>query len=200
MKELWNKKFSRDGLLYGENANDFIKENFTYIKKSGDILCLGEGEGRNAIFLAKNGLHVEALDASDIGLAKLEKRARINNLEVTTHLCLFDKFKNPKLYDGIICSYMHLLKNEQESMFRKITNLLKKDGFFIAEFFSIAQLNFQSGGPKNEDLLYDLQYVAKILSNLPCKIYKLSQEITYLNEGYGHNGEASVIRVVLQKT
>jgi len=200
MKELWNKKFSRDGLLYGESANDFIQENFTCIKKGGDILCLGEGEGRNAIFLAKNGLHVEALDPSDIGLAKLEKRARLNNLEISTHLCLFDKFKNQKLYDGVICSYMHLLKSEQEYMFRKITNLLKKDGFFIAEFFSIDQLNFQSGGPKNKDLLYDLQYVADILSNLPYKIYKLSQEITYLNEGYGHNGEASVIRIILQKT
>jgi len=200
MKDLWNKKFSGDGLLYGESANNFIKENFTHIKEDGDILCLGEGEGRNAIFLAKNGLHVEALDASDIGLAKLEKRARENSLKITTHLCLFDEFENQKLYDGVICSYMHLLKSEQGYMFAKITKLLKKDGFFIAEFFSTKQLNFQSGGPKNKDLLYDLKYVADILSNLPYKIYKLSQEITYLNEGHGHNGEASVIRIILQMT
>jgi len=199
MRELWNQKFSRDGLLYGENANDFIKENCMYIKKRGDVLCLGEGEGRNALFLAKKDLLVEALDASDVGLGKLEKRAKNNALEIVTHHYLFDKWKNKKLYDCVVCSYMHLPKKEQDYMFKKIINILKAGGYFIAEFFSTEQLNFQSGGPKDINLLYDLCYVKKILSTLDCKIFKLSQEIVDLSEGRGHNGEASVIRIIFQK-
>ena len=62
MQELWNKKYSRDGFLYGTNVNTFIKEHMHLIEKNSKVLCLGEGEGRNAIFLAKKGLHVEALD------------------------------------------------------------------------------------------------------------------------------------------
>jgi 2-polyprenyl-3-methyl-5-hydroxy-6-metoxy-1,4-benzoquinol methylase len=199
MRELWNQKFSREGLLYGENANDFIKENCIHTKKGGDVLCLGEGEGRNALFLAKEGLHVEALDASDVGLGKLEKRAGENALEIVTHHCLFDEWKNKKLYDCVVCSYMHLAKNEQAYMFKKIINILKTRGYFIAEFFSTEQLNFQSGGPRDINLLYDLCHVKKILSTLECKIFKLSQEIVDLSEGRGHNGEASVIRIIFQK-
>ncbi|WP_458700378.1 SAM-dependent methyltransferase [Sulfurospirillum sp. 1307] len=199
MQELWNGKFSRDGLLYGENPNKFIKENVDKFEKNSKILCLGEGEGRNAIFLAKKGLHVEALDASDVGLMKLQKRAQEENIAITIRHTLIENWQPALKYDAIVSSFMHLPKELQEEMLSKSVNALKKDGWFIAEFFSEEQLNFNSGGPKDKELLYNLNDLYTIVKELPCIIHKLSLEIIHLNEGKGHNGEASVIRLALQK-
>jgi hypothetical protein len=199
MQELWNKKFSRDGLLYGDEANSFIKDNSHFIKQNSRILCLGEGEGRNAIYFAKKGLHVEALDASDVGLQKLQKLALLNNVAITTRHTLMGHWQAHGRYDAIVSTFMHLPQDEQLDMFIKALDALKNEGFFIAEFFSIDQLNFSSGGPKDIDLLYNLRSIYELFSNLPCQIFKLSQEIVTLHEGKGHNGEASVIRMVIRK-
>ncbi|WP_024955069.1 SAM-dependent methyltransferase [Sulfurospirillum arcachonense] len=199
MQELWNEKFSRDGFLYGTEVNSFIKENEDIFKKDFKVLCLGEGEGRNAIFLAKKGLHVEALDASDIGLKKLQKRSLEENVAITIRHTLLENWQPHGKYDVILSTYTHVDQNEQTDMFVKVLDGLKSGGFFIAEFFSIDQLHFESGGPKDIELLYDLGNLYQLFFNLPCTIYKLSQEIIELKEGKGHNGEASVIRIILKR-
>ncbi len=199
MQELWNSKFSRDGFLYGIEPNSFIKDNSHLIEKNSKVLCLGEGEGRNALFLAKQGLHVEALDASDIGLKKLQKRALDENCAITVRHTLIENWQALHKYDAIISSFMHLERNEQKDMFIKAIGALKENGYFIAELFSVDQINFLSGGPKDTNLLYELDELYKLFESLPCTIHKLSQEIVTLNEGNGHKGEASVIKIILKR-
>jgi len=199
VQELWNSKFSRDGFLYGTEVNNFIKESSHLFQKNATILCLGEGEGRNALFLAKKGLHVEALDASDVGLKKLQKRALEENTPVTIRHTLLENWQPVKRYDAIVSSFTHLSKDDQKEMFIKSIDALKRNGYFIAEFFSVDQINFLSGGPKDTNLLYQIDDLYKLFSTLPCTIHKLSQEIVTLNEGKGHNGEASVIRIILKR-
>jgi len=199
MQELWNNKFSRDGFLYGTKPNSFIEQNSNILEKNSTVLCLGEGEGRNALFLAKQGFEVEALDASDVGLKKLQKRALEENVAITIRHTLIENWQPIKKYDAIVSTFMHLPRNMQKEMFIKALDALKENGYFIAEFFSIDQLNFLSGGPKDENLLYQLDNFYKLFSSLPCTIHKLSQEIIELEEGKGHKGEASVIRIILRR-
>ena len=199
MQELWNNKFSRDGFLYGTKPNIFIEQNSDILEKNSTVLCLGEGEGRNALFLAKQGFDVEALDASDVGLKKLQKRALEENVAITIRHTLIENWQPIRKYDTIVSTFMHLPRQMQKEMFIKALDALKENGYFIAEFFSIDQLNFLSGGPKDEDLLYQLDDLYKLFSSLPCTIHKLSQEIIELDEGKGHKGEASVIRIVLRR-
>jgi len=199
VQEVWNQKFNREDFLYGENPNEFIKENSSFFKPKSRILCLGEGEGRNALYLAKQGFRVEALDASDIGLQKLQKKALEEGLAITIRHTLIENWNPQGFYGGIICSYMHLPKSEQKDMLLKAFLALEKDGFFIAELFSTHQPKYNHFGPKEQELLYDLKDLYGIFSNLPCKIYKLSQEIITLDEGMGHKGEASALRIIIKK-
>jgi len=199
MQELWNTKFSRSGFLYGKEVNNFIEQNSSLIGQNTIVLCLGEGEGRNAIFLAKKGCQVEALDASDIGLQKLQKRALEEDLAITIRHTLLENWQPARKYDVILSTFTHLHKKQQKEMFVKALDGLKDGGYFIAEFFSVDQINFKSGGPKDINLLYQLDEVYGFLKILPCTIHKLSQEIVTLHEGKGHNGKASVIRIIIQK-
>jgi len=199
MQEIWNNKFSRDGFLYGEEVNNFIKETSHLLEKNATVLCLGEGEGRNAIYLAKKGLHVEALDASDVGLKKLQKKSLEENVAITIRHTLLENWQPAKKYDAIISTFTHLPRVIQKEMFVKSIETLKEDGYFIAEFFSVDQINFSSGGPKDTNLLYQIDDLYSLFATLPCTIYKLSQEIVTLQEGKGHNGKASVVRIILKR-
>lgn len=195
-QEFWNGKFSKADYFYGINPNDFLASNIELLKNHQELLCLGEGEGRNAIFFAKNGFEVSAIDASNLGLEKLQNRAIQEKLDIKTICMDLNFWETDEKYDVIVASYLHMYKDEREELFKKIEESLNKNGYFIAEFFSTKQLSFNSGGPKDLDLLYSLEDFQNYF-NL-CK-KKITEEIVVLDEGIGHQGEACVIRVVIQK-
>ena len=195
-KEFWNNKFSKVDYFYGINPNEFLASNIGLLNNHKKLLCLGEGEGRNAIFFAKNGFEVSAIDASDLGLEKLQNRAVEEKLDIKTVCMDLNFWKAEEKYDVIMASYLHLLREERERLFEKIEEALNINGYFIAEFFSTKQLSYNSGGPKDLDLLYSVENFSNHF-NL-CK-KNITEEIVVLDEGIGHQGEACVIRVVIQK-
>lgn len=200
MQEVWNTKFQGETRLYGDTPNNFIYDNFELLQHAKTVMCLGEGEGRNAIFLAEKGLEVEALDASDVGLFKLRKWAKEHYLFIKIRHTLIEYWQPEPAYDAVICTYLHLYKKDQKMLFEKALKALHVNGIFIAELFSESQINFTSGGPKNIALLYDFNDVLDIVKGLACEVIKLSQEVVMLNEGELHQGRGSVIRIILKKT
>lgn len=192
----WNGKFSKADYFYGTKPNEFLASKIELIKNKKKLLCLGEGEGRNALFFAKNGFEVSAIDASDVGLAKLDLKSKEENLEIKTFCMDLNHWKADENYDVIVASYLHMFKDERKNLFEKIENSLYSNGYFIGEFFSTKQLTYNSGGPKDLELLYTIEDFENHF--LFCK-KELIEEIVTLDEGIGHQGEACVIRVVIQK-
>lgn len=199
MQALWNAKFQGDSFIYGEDPNAFILENEALLLPCKCILCLGEGEGRNALYLAEKGMTVEAMDASDVGLFKLRASAKARYVEVKLRHTILAYWNPTPSYGAVVCTYLHVPKNEQKVLFEKALSALEEGGIFIAELFSESQKSFHSGGPKELDLLYNINTITETIKSLPCAILKLSQEIVVLNEGEKHQGRASVIRVILKK-
>ena len=195
-KEFWNNKFSKTNYFYGINPNEFLASKIELFNNHKKFLCLGEGEGRNAIFFAQNGFEVSAIDASNLGLEKLQNRAIEEKLDIKTTCMDLTFWKVLEKYDVIVASYLHMYKDEREELFKKIEDSLNTNGYFIAEFFSTKQLSFNSGGPKDLDLLYSLEDFSNYFNS--CK-KNITEEIVILDEGIGHQGEACVIRVVIQK-
>ena len=195
-QEFWNGKFSKADYFYGINPNDFLASNIELLKNHQKLLCLGEGEGRNAIFFAKNGFEVSAIDASNLGLEKLQNRAIQEKLDIKTICMDLNFWETDEKYDVIVASYLHMYKNERENLFEKIENSLNSNAYFVGEFFSTKQLTYNSGGPKDLDLLYTIE---DFLNHFTLCKKNISEEIVTLDEGIGHQGEACVIRVVIQK-
>ena len=195
-KEFWNGKFSKADYFYGTKPNEFLASQLELLKNHKTLLCLGEGEGRNAMFFAKNGFEVVAIDASDVGLEKLDSKSKEENLEIKTICMDLNHWEAKEKYDVIVASYLHMYENERAELFKKIEDSLAKDGYFIGEFFSKKQLSYESGGPKDLDLLYSTEDFTR--SFLNCE-KNLTEEIVTLDEGIGHQGIACVIRVVIKK-
>jgi len=197
--ELWDKKFSREGYFYGFEPNAFIASKTDLFAPQGEVLCLGEGEGRNAVHLASKGFNVTALDASPIGISKALMMATNRSVSFQVELLDLQQWEPTKKYDAVVTSYLHLEDPLRTQAFRKALQTLKTDGYFIGEFFSLNQIPRESGGPKKPELLYTLASLESIFSTQACEIIHLQEEDVLLDEGNGHQGDALVIRVIVKK-
>jgi len=199
MGKLWDMKFSREGYLYGLNPNAYLVSKKDMVPKGGEILFLGEGEGRNACYFAKEGFNCTALDASPLGLAKAGKLA--DEMEVVVNLQLQDlgHWKADKKYDAVMASYLHLKDPLRTLAFKEAINALKPSMSFIAEFFALSQLGRSSGGPSMPELLYTLESIKDIFKDEDVDIVELEEVEDFLDEGVGHQGDAMLIRMVIRK-
>jgi len=199
MQKMWNEKFSREGFLYGKEPNAFLADNEHLLNPNSNILMLGEGEGRTACYMALKGHRVTALDASDVGLDKTSALAEEAGVVVETIHADLSDWRSEKKYNGVLTSFLHLPEPLRTEAFSHALELVESRGYFMGEFFSVKQLERDSGGPKMAELLYTLASVEKIFDRDDLKVITLESCVEYLSEGSGHQGEAELIRVIVQK-
>ena len=200
--EIWNERYSGSEYVYGENPNAYLKEQLATLSV-GDILFVGEGEGRNAVYAASIGWNVSAYDISSEGKKKALQLASKHNVNIDYHVGdLQDLNYEREQFDVIAFIYTHF-PGETRSMIHKVLSLyLRPGGTVIMEAFSKKQIKNQiksdgGGGPKNIDMLYSLEDIRSDFENF--KIKELIETEIYLTEGDFHNGIGSVIRFVGQK-
>ena len=81
-REFWDSRFSQPGYAYGEQPNDFLRATCQHMAP-GEVLSLCEGEGRNAVYLARLGFQVTAVDFSEVGLTKARALAEKHGVAIT---------------------------------------------------------------------------------------------------------------------
>jgi len=199
IEKMWNEKFSRDGFLYGKAPNAFLEAHSTLLRPNSTLLMLGEGEGRTACHMASLGHTVHALDASDVGLAKTAALAEELGVEVQTIHADLQEWKSERAYDAVLTSFLHLAEPLRTRAFTHALEILTPGAYFMGEFFSQEQMRRDSGGPKMPELLYTLESVEKIVTRDDIRIIKLEACVDHLSEGNGHQGDAELIRVIVQK-
>ncbi len=192
--EFWNERYSAEDYIYGTEPNSFFKEQLEKLD-AGKILLPAEGEGRNAVFAAKKGWDVFSFDFSSEAKQKALNLAKANNVKINYKIKSFDDFTSaPDFFDVVAFIYVHLNKEQRQSLFTKAIDSLKKGGKIIFEAFSVNQINKNSGGPKNICLLYTIDDLKLYFNDF--KINLLEEQNIYLSEGDHHSGDASVIRFI----
>ena len=195
---IWDERYGEGGFAYGTKPNGFLAEFSRVFPKGGKILSLGEGEGRNAVYLAARGHVVTALDQSPVGLLKAQERARQEGLKlatVTADLADFDLGR--EAWDGILSIWCHLPSALRRSVHEQVAAALKPGGIFLLEAYGPRQLEFRTGGPQNPDQLADLAALQGELAGLEW-IYaeEIEREV---HEGKYHNGRSAVIQLIGKK-
>ena len=194
MKQFWNDRYTKSEFAYGKEPNQFLKEHIHLLPK-GKVLFVAEGEGRNAVFAAKNGLQVYAFDYSDSGQKKAMVLAAENNViidyEVSDVLQLSYE-KNS--FDAIVFIFAHFPSDIRKKAHEELLSLVKPNGKIVFEAFSKEQLKYTSGGPKESAMLFSEEEVRKEFVNVTFDFLKT--QLVMLNEGPYHQGEGKVIRFI----
>ena len=195
---MWDERYQTPDYIFGDQPCQWLIMNKYRLPTSGKALALGDGEGRNGVFLAQLGLQVTSVDLSEVGLSKARDLAHERRVSIQTIQADLEHYEiNPESQDLIVSIYCHLPDAIRKFVHSRAEKALKPGGLFILEAFHHSQLKYQSGGPKTTDLLYDLD--ALIGDFRAIQILEAFDGLCYLDEGIRHSGLGHIVRLVLQK-
>lgn len=192
---MWNKRYAQKEYFYGKQPNEFFRKQLLKFPP-GRILLPAEGEGRNAVFAALSGWDVVAFDTSTEAKKKAEKLAKENKVQISYSIISNEEAEfEENTFDIIALIFAH--HSNRHKNHQKFLHFLKPGGQVILEGFSKNQINNNTGGPPVIELLFSKEELQSDFVHLREK--KILELDILLNEGAGHTGIASVIRLTGRK-
>ncbi len=196
-RQFWDERFGSEGYAYGSEPNDFLRLQAAALPP-GDALCLAEGEGRNAVYLASLGHRVIAQDLSPVGLRKAQQLAASKGVDLACECYdLRDFAPEGNSLDLVVAIWMHLEPSLRAQVHRRAIQALRPGGHFILEAYRPEQLEFGSGGPPSVELLISPEQLKEELSGL--ELQTLESTTRLINEGPYHQGMSAVLQAVGRK-
>lgn len=188
---------------YGTKPNDFLREQEPRLPRGARVLCLAEGEGRNAVFLAQRGHRVASVDLSPVGVQKTLALAASCGVAVEAAVGDLATFAiEPAAYDCIVSVWAHVPHGLRRAVHAAVVAGLRPGGVFIFEHYSPRQLELvragtARGGPSSADLLATLADVSAELAGLV--VSDAAERDRDVQEGEGHAGVSAVTQLVATK-
>jgi SAM-dependent methyltransferase len=194
---MWDERYNAEEYAYGKKPNEFLEASISSIPK-GRVLSLAEGEGRNAVFLAKQGYSVTAVDASLVGLNKGRKLAEENGVAVEfIHADLAEYDLGENKWDGIVSIFCPLPSLLRKELYKKVEAGLKRKGVFLLEAYTPEQLKHGTGGGNSVDLMQSKESLGLELPGLNFKhLIELERDVV---EGIYHTGMGAVVQAIASK-
>ena len=198
-RDRWNARFAADGFVFGTEPNVFLASQRGRLAPGMSALCVADGEGRNSVWLAKQGLEVAAFDFSPVGLAKAMKLAQQNGVEVDYRQADVNEWDwDAARYDVVAAIFVQFVPPAQRSrMFEGMIRALKPGGLLILQGYRPEQLRYATGGPKRVENLYTEPLLREGFAAL--EILHLASHDEVVDEGAGHKGMSALIDLVAQR-
>lgn len=199
----WDQKYDMPDYKYGKQPNRFLFERAVRFATNSEVLLPGDGEGRNSVWLAEQGHQVTSLDSSTLGLDKTRRLAIEKGVQIKIILAdLASWTPDPASYDALVLTYVHLPATWRTGAHQRLVQGLRPGGWLILEAFHPRQLGYNSGGPKDETMLYTREMIQSDMAFLPAS--ELQEVMAWegevqLDEGSGHHGLGYVTRYLAQR-
>lgn len=194
---MWDERYGTEEYAYGKTPNKFLEENYHIIPK-GNVLCLAEGEGRNAVFLAGQGYSVTAVDGSQVGLQKAKKLAEEHGVSIELiHADLADFDLGESRWEGIVSIFCPLPSALRKELHKKVVAGLKPQGVYLVEAYTPDQLKHGTGGGKSADSMTTKESLSLELEGLKFRhLFELERDVV---EGMYHTGLGAVVQAIASK-
>lgn len=194
--EFWNQRYDHPNFVFGYRPNDFLRDNAAVIRQGPRVLCVGDGEGRNSVFLAERGLQVTSLDFSRVAQRKAAQLAAEKGVEVDFQCVdLADWAAAPdpeEHFDACVWIFCHLPRDVRAEVSRAVTRRTRKGAVLLYEAYTPAQPALGTGGPKDRDLLMTKDDLVADWGQDWFLDARLVERRIF--EGMGHQGLSSVVQ------
>ncbi len=196
--DFWDRVYEGDAYRFGLAPNAFLVERTGRIAPGGRVLCIGDGEGRNGVWLAGRGFAVTSLDQSPVAALKCAQLATRLGVGLEVAIGRLPEYPLPKDgFDAVVLIFVHLEPEVRRAVHAAALRALRPGGVVILEAFNPAQLGRPSGGPPMRERLQTKADLAEDFAGLEHVV--LEETETELDEGDGHRGPAAVVRLVALK-
>jgi SAM-dependent methyltransferase len=195
--QFWDQRYSNDEYAFGTEANDFLRDVAEHLAVS-DTLVLGDGEGRNGVFLAQLGHRVTTIDLSPIGVDKSRRLAAERGVSIDARvadLATFDM--GSEAWDSIVSIFCHVPSSVRVAEYASIRRALRPGGRFVVESYNSANIGRGVGGPQDADLTVELSELETEFAGWNLEIHRAVERP--IKEGPLHDGLSSVVQFVAVK-
>lgn len=195
----WDARYDRPDYLFGEEPNAFLKSQLHRIKLHKNALAVADGEGRNGVWLAQQGLSVTSIDASSVALRKAEDLAARREVSITTRLVDMNDFQWPAAaYDLVVAIFIQFADPQlRDDMFAGMIRTLAPGGTLLMQGYRREQLAYGTGGPRDADHLYTEEMLRDAFDSL--EIVELNSYDAEIRDGPAHDGMSALIDLVARK-
>jgi 2-polyprenyl-3-methyl-5-hydroxy-6-metoxy-1,4-benzoquinol methylase len=198
--QFWNARFNKQEFIFGKEPNEYLAAQAAQYLKVGDaVLCIADGEGRNGVWLAKQGMQVTGFDVSDIALAKAKQFAADKEVNIQYSLCDTDSFDwQANQYDAVIAIFIQFADPAMRAkIFKQVQQTLKPGGLFILQGYTPKQLEYKTGGPSLLEHLYTEEMIRELSQDF--EVLNLQCYEKELSEGARHTGMSALLGMVAKK-
>lgn len=197
--QTWNKRFEVAGYLFGTEPNAYLRKQAGRWKPGGRLLCVADGEGRNSVWLARQGFRVDAFDIAAVGVRKAAALAAAANVSVNFSVADGDKLAWPAdVYDGIAAIFVQFADPPMRArQFANMMRALKPGGVLVLQGYTPRQLHYKTGGPPFADHLYTPALLREAFASM--QIEELVDYEDEVAEGTQHRGRSALIGMVARK-
>jgi 2-polyprenyl-3-methyl-5-hydroxy-6-metoxy-1,4-benzoquinol methylase len=197
--ERWNQRFSAPDYIFGTAPNAFLAANAARLRRGQRALCVADGEGRNSVWLAEQGLEVTAFDFSPVAVEKARKLAAARGVSVRYELASVYEWAWPAAaFDLVAAIFVQFADPPMRRfLFERMVRALRPGGLVLVEGYTPKQLQYATGGPKQLDQLYTEEQLRREFGGL--EVLEVREYEAELDEGSRHQGLSAVIDFVARK-
>ncbi|MCE5182068.1 MAG: class I SAM-dependent methyltransferase [Betaproteobacteria bacterium] len=199
MKDFWNQRYSGDEFFYGTAPNVFLTLQAHRLRPGQSVLAVADGEGRNGVWLARQGLNVTAVDFSPVAVEKARRLANQNGVAVRHEIGdLFALDWPESCFDAIVAIFIQFVGPEQRRILHGfMKKALKPGGLLILQGYRPKQLEYKTGGPSSAENLYTEETLREEFADM--EILHLAEHDDEICEGEGHCGKSALVDMVARK-
>ena len=198
---IWSQRYRDVGedYLFGTAPNAWLAEHAGVWQPGQRVLCVADGEGRNSVWLAEQGLAVTALEISPVALAKAAKLAAGRHVEVDFVQTDIMGMDWPEaMFDIVVGIFIQFVgPAEREIQFARLKQAIKPGGLLLLHGYTPKQLEYRTGGPSAVENLYTPDYLRQAFADF--EVLELHEYEDDLTEGHGHRGRSAVIDLIARK-
>ena len=195
----WNRRFAEAGYLFGTAPNEWLREHAAVWTPGQRVLSVADGEGRNSVWLARQGLLVDAFDLSEVGVAKARRLAASAGVAVQFAVSDCDTYPWPRdAYDGVAAIFVQFADPALRGrLFANVKRTLKPGGTLVLQGYTPKQLDYKTGGPPHASHLYTEALLRDAFADFD--VMELREYEAELAEGSGHRGRSALIGMVARR-
>jgi 2-polyprenyl-3-methyl-5-hydroxy-6-metoxy-1,4-benzoquinol methylase len=196
---MWNQRFSDADYLFGREPNEYLRAKASLLPPAGGVLCVADGEGRNSVWLASQGMKVEAFDISTVGVEKARRLAADSGVSVDFNVADCDSWNwSLASHDAVVAVFVQFADPVTRArLFANMVGALKPGGVLILQGYTPKQLKYKTGGPGELSHLYTAEVIRESFTTL--HTVELIEYEAELNEGVRHAGRSALLGFVARK-
>lgn len=196
---IWNERYRGEEYLFGSEPNAFLAGEVARLEPGMRCLAVADGEGRNGVWLAEQGLSVLSVDGSCIAQEKAKALAVSRGVELEfEEVDLLEWCWPEQQFDAVVAIFIQFASaTGRDRLFAGIKHALKPGGVLLLQGYTPRQLQYRTGGPSQLENLYTEPMLRACFEDM--EILRLTEYEREIAEGKGHSGMSALIDLVARK-